>query len=115
MERSILDLSPEELSIVQKTNKLPDNVSLKGIEERKDFDILYKHRNNLSMLAEHLLKGSKTLEHERLLLKKEELELRKEKAKGQTFLLKDLKAHLTRIETKLDLLVQSSILTNKLE
>jgi len=121
MERSILDLSTEELIQIRETNKLPEEKTLKGIEERKDFDTLYRHRNTPHLLAEILLKSTRIsakglspsvkqekveLEQKRIALKEKELGLRKEKVEGQTFLLKDLKSHLTRIETKLDLLIQ---------
>lgn len=115
MDRSILDLSPEELREIQETNKFPEGVSLIGIEERKDFDVLYRYRNNPKVLVGHLLKGDKQLEQDRINLKKAELKLREEKVKGQTYLLKDLKTHLTRIETKVDLLIQEWANKNKEE
>ena len=108
MKRSILDLSPTDLEAILQSKRLPEDVTLKGIEERDDFEILYRHRNNPAKLAEYLLslnKGDGYIQKQRLELKKQELELRKEKQKGQTFLLKDLKSHLTRLETKLDYLL----------
>jgi hypothetical protein len=115
MERSILDLNTNELLEIQKTKKLPEGVTLKGIEGRKDFDVLYRHRSNPTLLAEHLLKDTKGLEQKRLDLKQAELDLRKEKVKGQTFLLKDLKTHLIRIETKLDFLIGEQVKRKKEE
>lgn len=110
MERSILDLSYTELKDIKDTKTLPSDVTLKGIEERADFDTLYRFRQNPSALASYLLKEKKKTENteEKLSIKKAELDLRSKKQTGQTAVLKDLKSHLTRLETKLDFLIQTA-------
>jgi len=106
--RSILSLDKEELTNIMNTGKLPEGISLGGIEERPDFNTLYRWRANPSRLAKELLKSRGDLsdvEKERLKLREIELDIKKEKAKTHTTALKDIKAQLNRIETKVDYLI----------
>jgi hypothetical protein len=54
--RSILDLSLDELEQVIATNELPPGVGLQGIEARKDFDKLFRHRLNPAHIATRLVR-----------------------------------------------------------
>lgn len=91
--RSILDLDINELEEVLNTNTLPEDVGLEGIESRKDFEKLFKHRLQPKYMAQALLKDKlKTritaetpeIKSERLAIKQAELELRKMKMNAQT-------------------------------
>jgi len=107
MRKSILDLTPAQLQEIVQTGTLPENVSLTGIEARDDFEKLYKLRNKPSGLAKYLLNQSKTfsdsiLKEKRIELQKNTLNLKAEKVKRETEFQKGIKAHLSRLETKID-------------
>lgn len=97
--RSIFKLSIDELEMIVASNLLPEGVTLEGIEERRDFDKLFKHRLNPKFIAEACLKEKKKeemaaasasprepseLKSQRMELKARELEVRKLKLEGQT-------------------------------
>ena len=107
MKKSILSLNPSELRFIMESGTLPDTVSLEGIEERDDFEKLYKLRNKPSLLARHILLKSKQigdslLKEQRIELQKGTLKLKTEKLQRETERYKGLKAQLSRIETKQD-------------
>ena len=109
METSILDLSDESLAKIKKSGIFPETITFERIEEREDFSQLYKLRNSPSAFASYLLSQRKKerREQESLSLKKAELELRVKKQTGQTAMLKDLKTHLMRLETKIEYIIQT--------
>lgn len=91
--KSILDLGVEELEQILRDNALPANVSLQGIDGRKDFEKLFKHRLQPKYIAQTLLQEKlKTrvmvetpdMKSERLAIKQAELELKKLKLETQT-------------------------------
>lgn len=112
--RSILDLNIEELEEILKSNELPPDVGLEGIQNRDDFNKLFKHRLNPKLIAQHLLRDkmktrvlveSPELKDERLQVKKAELEIRKLRAENQTAMQQNIYKRLQAIEDGLSLVV----------
>jgi len=115
-QKSILDLNFDELKLVIESNKLPDNVTLKGLEGRDDFVKLYRFRASPTNMATVLLK-EKIAEHteskggsqdateiklKRLQLKESELEIKRLKAETQTTLLKQLLEEMRGLHLKVN-------------
>ncbi len=79
--RSILDLNIDELKAVIETGTLPEDVTLDGLEARKDFARFFRYRATPSMIATFLLRekltlqsqGSEDIKKKRLELKEKEL------------------------------------------
>jgi len=53
---SIFDLNINELEEILKSNTLPEGVTLQGIEDRKDFDRLFRSRNTPKHIATTLIR-----------------------------------------------------------
>lgn len=117
--KSILNLTIDELKEVVKNDTLPLDVNLTGLEERKDFQKLFRFRSSPKMIASALLKeklevkekrgGSHDTEEvkkKRLELKEKELELKKLKAEGTSYQLKQIHQLLSDVNKKLDFLIR---------
>lgn len=110
--RRIVDLTTDELKEIIKTDALPPDVSLEGLEERSDFEKLFNHRHKPKFIAAKLFKekaGTQnpetfSLREERLSIQKETLELRKQKAEKTTWQFQQIKKQLDRIEKMVNLL-----------
>ena len=114
--RSILDLTLDELEQVINTNELPDGVGLQGIENRKDFDKLFRHRLNPKYIAQALVRDKATkpqakgpseseeVKKLRLELKQKEIDVRTAKAQNQTEMNQRIMNKLLSIESAVQLL-----------
>lgn len=112
--RSVLDLDINELEKVLGDNALPADVGLQGIEERSDFDKLFKHRLQPKYIAQILLKEklktrvlaeSPDIKNERLAVKQAELELKKLRLNQQTQMQSNIYKRLQAIESGVQLIV----------
>lgn len=112
--KSVLDLTIEELEEILNTNELPEGISLEGIDQRKDFAKLFKHRMNPKHIAQTLLKErlktrimveSPEIKSERMQIRQAELELRKMKIEGQTQMQGNLYKRLQTIEAGVTLII----------
>lgn len=110
-QRSIFDLSIDELEVVINSNQLPEGVGLQGIEEHKDFSKLFKHRLNPKFIAEALVKERVPKEalmkgpaepvemrQQRIELKRVELDLKKKRGEALTFTQQQIYKRLQAIE-----------------
>ncbi len=104
--RSIISLSSDELEEVMQTGVWPEDATLDGLEEHKDFNLLFRHRSNPRMLAKQLLKHTTasdnvSIREKRTLLKQKELELREQRMGMSVNIgnaLRDMQLQLQRIE-----------------
>lgn len=118
--KSILTCTFEELAKIVETNTLPEGISLEGIETHKDFHRLFAHRTNPGLCAKILLKEltpfqsveNDPLREKRLDLKIQELALKKEKVKTQTWQYTQIWNTLSRLEKKIDILVSQALNNN---
>jgi hypothetical protein len=129
--RSIFDLNVDELEEVLKQNILPAGVTLQGLEDRKDFDKLFKHRLSPKFIAQVILKEkmadqprqpaqataphpqSQALREQRLELKKQELAIKKMKAETQSAVNQKILDKLAAIETGQTMLAGSLASVNQ--
>jgi len=112
-KKSILDLTLHELEEIIETNQLPEGVTLDRLEERRDFQALFSHRNNPKYIAKKLLKEritgeeSLNLKERRLRLKELELSLKQKNFTSFGQELKDIKRLLLEIKGLIKLLLSS--------
>ena len=112
--RSVLDLDINELENVLTNNALPDDVGLEGIEGRRDFDKLFRHRLSPKYIAQVLLKEKlKTrisaetpeIKNERLQVKQAELELKRLRLENQTQMQGNIYKRLQALEAGVNLAI----------
>lgn len=112
--RSVLDLDINELESVLTNNALPDDVGLEGIEGRRDFDKLFRHRLSPKYIAQVLLKEKlKTrisaetpeIKSERLQVKQAELELKRLRLENQTQMQGNIYKRLQALEAGVNLAI----------
>lgn len=111
--RTVLDLNLEELQGIVDTGTYPEGVNFKGLEDNKNFEVLFKHRNSPKLLAKTLLKAKQvnlpapldTLKIQRLELQKETLALKKTKANLHTIQFKTIEKFLRILDQKLNLVL----------
>jgi hypothetical protein len=119
--KRIMDATVEELEEVLRTNSM-DGYALDGIEERKDFDKLFKSRLNPRTIATSLLKDrrqeqrathatgeSPDLVRERLEVKRIELELKKTKVTSQTWFQEQTYKRMQAIEDAISVLMSLNL------
>ena len=116
--KSILDLNIDELKKIVENDSLPLDVNLTGLEERKDFQKLFRFRSSPKMIASVLVRekqkkevrggshDTEEVKRKRLELKEKELELKKLKAEGTSYQLKQLFKLLSEVNQKLDFLIR---------
>lgn len=106
--KSIFDLNVDELESILASNELPPEITLEGIEQRKDFDKLFKHRANPKAIAQILLKEKVKdrllaeptgLKNQRLQLKQAELEYKQLKLNTTSDMQKNIYRYMQKLDT----------------
>lgn len=115
MERSIFNLTNDELESIVVNDAFPEGITLAGMEERDDYNRLFRLRNNPRMLANILLKErthkgkvaeGQGIKEKRLNIKTLELELKKAKLENTTTSFQRVFSRLEEINFKLDVLIR---------
>ena len=121
--RSIFSLDINDLEQILISNQLPPDVTLEGIETRKDFDKLFKHRATPKYIAQAILKEkikgcamqeSPDIKNQRLAIKKMELELRSKRVESVSFQQDQLYKRLQAIESSQNMIIRGITNLNEL-
>lgn len=115
MERSIFDLSNEELEQMISEDTFPPGISLVGMEDRDDYKRLFRLRNNAKALASIILKErthkgavveDTEIKKQRLSIRELELKVKEAKITHTTTSFKRVFEKLEELNFKLDVLLR---------